>query len=69
MVFVWTILLINIMVHQICGGLSQEQIQNVLTEDLFLKPGKEYRIPTDISETGEEFITGGGQVGNVSGGY
>ena len=36
---------------------------------LFLKPGKEYRIPTNISETGEEFITGGGQVGNVSGGY
>ena len=36
---------------------------------LFLKPGKEYRIPTDLSETGEEFITGGGQVGSVSGGY
>ena len=33
---------------------------------LFLKPGKEYRIPVDISETGEEFITGGGQVGSVS---
>ena len=36
---------------------------------LYLKVGKEYRIPTDLSETGEEFITGGGQVGNVSGGY
>ena len=36
---------------------------------LSLKVGKEYRIPTDLSETGEEFITGGGQVGNVSGGY
>ena len=33
---------------------------------LFLKPGKEYRIPTNLSSTGEEFITGGGQVGSVS---
>ena len=33
---------------------------------LFLKPGEEYRIPTDLSDTGEEFITGGGQVGSVS---
>jgi len=36
--------------------------------NMFLKVGKEYRIPTDISETGEEFITGGGQIGSVSGG-
>jgi len=34
---------------------------------LHLKTGKEYRIPTDLSETGEEFITGGGQIGNVTG--
>ena len=33
---------------------------------LFLKPGKEYRIPTNLSSAGEEFITGGGQVGSVS---
>ena len=37
--------------------------------NMYLQVGKEYRIPTDLSETGEEFITGGGQVGNVSGGY
>lgn len=35
--------------------------------NIFLKVGKEYRIPTDLSETGEEFITGGGQIGNVTG--
>jgi hypothetical protein len=34
---------------------------------IHLKPGKEYRIPTDLSTTGEEFVTGGGQIGNVSG--
>ena len=37
--------------------------------NMYLQVGKEYRIPTDLSETGEEFITGGGQVGSVSGGY
>jgi len=35
--------------------------------NIFLKVGKEYRIPTDLSETGEEFITGGGQIGSVTG--
>ena len=35
---------------------------------IFLKPGEEYRIPTDLSESGQEFITGGGVVGSVSGG-
>ena len=38
--------------------------------NIFLKVGKEYRIPTDLSNTGDEFITGGGQIGNTtSGGY
>jgi hypothetical protein len=36
---------------------------------MYLQVGKEYRIPTDLSETGEEFITGGGQIGSVSEGY
>ncbi len=49
---------------QICGGLSQKQIQDLFDGGLFLKPGKEYRIPTDLSETGDELITGGGQVGS-----
>jgi hypothetical protein len=35
---------------------------------IFLKPGEEYRIPTDLTESGQEFITGGGVVGSVSSG-
>ena len=35
---------------------------------LSLKVGKEYRIPIDLDELGEEFITGGGSVGSVSSG-
>ena len=35
---------------------------------IFLKPGEEYRIPTDLTESGQEFITGGGGVGSVSSG-
>jgi nucleoid-associated protein YgaU len=34
---------------------------------LFLKPGEEYRIPTDLSSTGDEIITGGGIVGSIAG--
>ena len=35
---------------------------------LSLKVGKEYRIPIDLDELEEEFITGGGSVGSVSSG-
>ena len=43
-------------------GLRMDNLAN----EYYGSPGKEYRIPVDISETGEEFITGGGQVGSVS---
>ena len=35
---------------------------------LSLKVGKEYRIPIDLDELGEEFITSVGSVGSVSSG-
>jgi len=35
---------------------------------LSLKVGKEYRIPIDLDELGEEFITSAGSVGSVSSG-
>jgi|TARA_B100001939_G_scaffold103345_1_gene89320 uncharacterized membrane protein YgcG len=41
--------------------------QDLFDGSLFLKIGKTYRIPTDLSATGDEIITGGGQVGSVGG--
>ena len=42
--------------------------QDLFDGSLFLKVGKTYRIPTDLSPTGQEIMTGGGEVGSVTGG-
>ena len=34
-----------------------------------VKPGKEYRIPADLSQIGREIVSGGGLLGSSTGGY
>jgi len=34
-----------------------------------IKPGKEYRIPADLSQIGREIVSGGGLLGSSNGGY